>query len=456
MTMTILEAALRYREIGWSVIPMIKADKRPHIKWKKYQTELPSEKDLRYWFGEKWPNANIALICGGVSGVFAIDLDSAEALEYYKAVYDADVEDTMCQITGRDGCGLHAIFNTLGKEIPLVQPILKKTDLKGDGSYIVVEPSIHETGRLYKWGHLNPLTDGIDDILDPPNGFYTMLEDHRRAKDEKNTTSSVMSVSGNIDGWEQTALMGVGEGERDTSAAKLTGLYLGKDYDQKDTLALLLSWNLKNTPPLDEKEIEKTVKSIYSNQEKKNVGGISDAVEKITILRYPDGKNKYRMYLGHGRSTLLSMEDLMSSRRTIIKIADTTKIVFHPPKQGKWLNLIQIWLNTAEEQNVAVEESELGIIKEIISEWLVQWNKQKDSEHLNLAAMINNNCVVEDRTIYFTLTHLEEDLRFRNMKMTRTLLCEFLKRLGANVTEPRKRFSGARIRTWDIKEISCE
>ena len=61
--MNVLQAALRYRELGWPVIPMKtgvdpetgKDEKKvPCVKWKKYQKELPSESDLRYWFGKKW------------------------------------------------------------------------------------------------------------------------------------------------------------------------------------------------------------------------------------------------------------------------------------------------------------------------------------------------------------------------------------------------------------------
>jgi hypothetical protein len=231
--------------------------KVPCVKWKKYQTELPSEKDLRYWFGEKWPNANIALVCGGISKVFAVDFDSQEALEYYKAVYDMDVEDTICQITGRDGGGLHALFNTMGKKIPLIQPVLKKTDLKGDGSYIIVEPSIHETGRLYKWGPINPLTDGIDDLLDPPSGFFKMLEDYATAQKEKSkpkpksvevAKDTPIEIPRNPEGWEHDLLMGVTKGERDVAAAKLAGLYLSKDYEQRDALSLLQRWNANNVP----------------------------------------------------------------------------------------------------------------------------------------------------------------------------------------------------------------
>ena len=246
--------------------------------------------------------------------------------------------------------------------------------------------------------------------------------------------------------------MGVTEGERDVAAAKLAGLYLGKDYEQGDTLTLLLGWNERNVPPLSVKDIKKVVGSIYGDHAKKAAMGISDAVEKITILRYPDGKNKYKMHLGYGRSTMLTMEDLLSSRRTTVRIADTTKAVFFPPKQGKWLDLVRIWLDSADEKKVAIEESELGIIKEIISEWLMQWNRQKDAEHIDHSAMLKNCCIVQGNLLYFTLTHIEEDLRFRNVRMTRTELCELLRSLGANVTEPRLRFGKSRSRTWDIKE----
>ena len=36
--MTILDAALKYEEMGYSVIP-VKPDKKPYIKWEKYQAE---------------------------------------------------------------------------------------------------------------------------------------------------------------------------------------------------------------------------------------------------------------------------------------------------------------------------------------------------------------------------------------------------------------------------------
>ena len=455
--MNVLEAAKIYLAHTWSVIPIHAKTKIPLVRWKRHQTELPTIKEWEGWY-KTFGDCNIALICGKLSGVFAIDFDNQAALEYYKATYDPDVEMTMCQKTPH---GMHALFRSGNTRIPLIQPVLEKTDLKGEGSYTVIEPSVHPSGKPYKWINLSPLTDGTDDILDAPACVFQMIEDYKKSKDAPQNKSEHgdaghIARPQNQEGWEQELLMGVSESERNVAATKLAGLYLSKDYGQSDTLVLLLKWNERNVPPLPGNDIEVVVKSIYGAHQKEKRHGIAEAIEKITIFRYPDGTNKYKLCLSGGKYVLIKMGDLLSSMKTIERIADATRIVFNPPKQQRWFDLVRIWLKAADEKVVAVEESELGIIKEILGKWLVQWKRQKDSEHINMSAMLSNNCVVQQGVVYFTLGHIEEDLRFKNTKLTRTMLCEFLRRLGARITEPRMRFSGSRIRTWEIDEKSFE
>ncbi|OEU68665.1 MAG: hypothetical protein BA863_16490, partial [Desulfovibrio sp. S3730MH75] len=327
--MNTLEAALKYRKLQWSIIPIHAKTKKPLIRWKKYQTELPSEKDLRYWFGEKWLDANIALICGRVSGVFAIDFDSEEALECYRASYDMDIDMTMCQKTAK---GMHALFNTGDIDIPLIQPVLEKIDLKGSKSYIMVEPSVHPSGVQYKWMNLNPLTDGTDDILDAPSCIRQLISDHQEKIKSKASTGGYGDTNHiekprNPEGWEQELLMGVAESERNTATTRLAGLYLNKNYGQAETAILLKNWNRSNTPPLPESEIDQAVQSIFGTHVKEKAQGMEGAIEKITIFRYPDGSNKYKLCLNGGKYVIIKMPDLLSSIRTIEKIADATRIV---------------------------------------------------------------------------------------------------------------------------------
>jgi putative DNA primase/helicase len=71
---TLLEAALKYHELGLSVIPL-KLDKHPFIEWKPHQTERAGEKQIREWWS-KWPSACIGIVTGKISGLTVVDVDS--------------------------------------------------------------------------------------------------------------------------------------------------------------------------------------------------------------------------------------------------------------------------------------------------------------------------------------------------------------------------------------------
>jgi len=70
----LLEWALWYQKQGFSVIP-VKKDKKPYVKWEKYQTERANADQINEWW-KKWPSANVAVVTGEISGVDAVDLDS--------------------------------------------------------------------------------------------------------------------------------------------------------------------------------------------------------------------------------------------------------------------------------------------------------------------------------------------------------------------------------------------
>jgi len=260
----------------------------------------------------------------------------------------------------------------------------------------------------------------------------------------------------NPDGWMNEALMGTTEGGRNTQASKLIGGFIHLGLGKEEINPITTEWNDRNTEKLEDKEVDGTYNSISKKSKDEEDHGLKGAVKKITVFRYPDGSSKYRLLLRNDKFFLTQMCDLFSSMKTVEKIAEVTGVIFDPPKQARWLEIVRDWYKNSDEQFIDVEESELGVIKETITSWLVQWNQQKDSKHINLQTMLTNNCVVQDEIVYFTLTHLEEDLRFKNAKITRTLLCEFLKRLGSKVTEKRKRFDGSRIRTWEIPSNMLE
>ena len=76
---SLIDAAIEYLEQGLSIIPIRPDTKRPAIRWKEYQTRQPTHEEVEQWF-TTWPDANIAVVTGEVSGIVIVDCDNDEAL----------------------------------------------------------------------------------------------------------------------------------------------------------------------------------------------------------------------------------------------------------------------------------------------------------------------------------------------------------------------------------------
>ena len=59
---------------------------------------------------------------------------------------------------------------------------------------------------------------------------------------------------------------GVGEGERNVACARLAGSILRAGVSQDDCLQLLLCWNERNDPKMDEGEVHDVVRSIHGRE----------------------------------------------------------------------------------------------------------------------------------------------------------------------------------------------
>lgn len=151
----LLAAALTYRKRGWSCFPLI--GKEPAgIRWKAYQTRLPSEVELRKWFGPGSKATGIGIICG--AGVTVRDFDDDEAGRRCLAA-NPEVAKLPRVKTAR---GCHVYFQTA---TPLDFKKFPDGELRAAGCYVVAPPSIHpETGKPYVWEVLPP--DGPLPVVD--------------------------------------------------------------------------------------------------------------------------------------------------------------------------------------------------------------------------------------------------------------------------------------------------
>jgi hypothetical protein len=146
-----LAAALDYAARGLPAFP-VRQNKAPYTA-RGFKDATCDEATIREWW-RKWPDAGIGIPTGFASGWLVLDSDPrhggdvslCELIEEY-----GDLPETLEAETG--GGGHHIIFEypelaALGNSRGQLPEGL---DVRGEGGYIVVAPSLLATGRRYRW-----------------------------------------------------------------------------------------------------------------------------------------------------------------------------------------------------------------------------------------------------------------------------------------------------------------
>ncbi len=244
-----VEAALGYLHRGWSVVPVQALGKRPLVRWEPFQHHCPEETAIEGWF-RRWPDANVAIVTGKVSGLVVLDVDPQhggdDSLMELERRYGA-LPETVESISG--GGGRHVYFRHPGGELRNRVALAMGIDLRGDGGMIVAPPSIHPNGRRYEW----EVSHHPDDVplAQIPSWLLAL------ARGETPFLGHPLSH------WQNLVQQGVAEGERNNTIASLTGHLLWHGVDPVVAAELLHCWNrVRCRPPLSDKEVAQTVESI--------------------------------------------------------------------------------------------------------------------------------------------------------------------------------------------------
>lgn len=165
-----LQWAEKYISLGWSVIPLCspmkkgtecsqqgkgshtpghKIGKTPLIPWQGYQTQRASIQQVQDWL-LKWPEMNLGVVTGQQSSIVVVDLDGIPGMLY------GNQNKLVTSVISRTGNGKQLFYKWTEHVDNSVSKIAPGVDIRADGGYVVVCPSVHPNGKRYRWERFAP------------------------------------------------------------------------------------------------------------------------------------------------------------------------------------------------------------------------------------------------------------------------------------------------------------
>lgn len=239
MSDEMLNWALYYQKLGLSIIPV--RDKVPLIAWKEFQTRKADEKEIRFWWN-LWPTADIGMVTGPISGRIVLDIDGDEGERNYNLRRNSPT----LSVQTKRGHQYHFHWPEClaGKKTTLAG-IQTEIDVRGEGGYVKLPPSMRSDGSRYQWLNIS------SEVAECPEWLVKLLQEH---SETPNNNSQIA----NGDNWLEDTLDGVGEGERHQALVKLAGYYYNC-MNPEVAAQHLREWNKKNRPPYKDKELEEQI-----------------------------------------------------------------------------------------------------------------------------------------------------------------------------------------------------
>ena len=249
-----------YLRRGFTVIPAIYGTKRPSIKWKEFQEKRPSKKLVLSWFNRTNPQ-NVAIICGKASGnLVVLDFDDPEV--YHKFWKAQKIEQET--LVAKTGSGKYHVYLKSKKQTHSFTVPQLKLEIKSDGNIVIAPPSKHPGGGTYCFINKTNSIMVIDDFEDwiwnkaQKLGITRPADLFSRERETRNGSP----YRGNDPPCIEKMLEGVEEGTRNNATIRLASYFLHfKQLPIEKVRKLVSVWNMKNKPPLPEKETSDVIKS---------------------------------------------------------------------------------------------------------------------------------------------------------------------------------------------------
>jgi len=208
METSALNAALEYLDRGWACIPVNPETGVCPFAWGYIadKQQLPSEDDIYEWFGELYPNYNVAIITGPVSNLVVVDCDNANAV---KEAEKLGLTRTPIVVETKKGFHFYFAFpknegwikshvgaNCDGREWPSVAGL----DLRGSKGIAYAPPSVGKSWRLMQGADFDDIPVYVRPKLAQPEQNVVNLNEFRL---EQVSLAGVRPEGHGV--WERTA-----------------------------------------------------------------------------------------------------------------------------------------------------------------------------------------------------------------------------------------------------------
>lgn len=259
------KSALELAHRGWPIFPTHSTDKAgscscgspdcssagKHPRTASGLKEATTdEQTIRDWWAT-WPDANVAVRTGEVSGIFVLDVDIKKGAKGDESLSALEKEhgklpETLSATTWSGG--EHQVFNYPGHSVKNRTGFRPGLDIRGDGGYVLVAPS-EIGGHAYQW-------DNIDSaIADAPDWLLETIANREGSSNQSLSFSS------------QSAQEGFSEGSRNDGLFRHACSLRNKDLPYDQAKILIMNAAAECNPPLSAKEAIQCLDSAYKRYE---------------------------------------------------------------------------------------------------------------------------------------------------------------------------------------------
>jgi hypothetical protein len=243
----------------------VRFTKRPVVKWREFQSRVPTLEEIDGWQRSGRVSMNAAaMVTGRISMVWVLDGDCPEALEWMRA----NVPET--PVRSKTMKGEHWYYRCpeegyIRSDVDVLRGSPRGVDIRGEGSLIMLPPSVYDyhRGVHYQWLCGTP---GPADWLSLPvwGGPQGACPDH--PGEPAGGLPGEPAVPLDLDG-DLAIAEGAG---RNTALTSRVGTWVWQRHSRAAVLAAARDWNGAHCrPPLPEREVGAIVESIWGRDARK-------------------------------------------------------------------------------------------------------------------------------------------------------------------------------------------